>query len=274
MKQVVKIVLSVIVMVSACANAQSKIDPPRMIQGRNIQKISPEQVRACLFLARDISDLTDRANVAKSRGDTDTFNATVDPYNSAIGRWNTGCTTAYDPGDMIRAENQSGMRLCKFTSAPCLTELERSAILVRESEKQGHASPQQEQMGLQRTTGRAKKPMPVESAPQLSSPIDGLQDANCSSPTTQFEMNACAGHELARETERINSTYGSLRRSLSPEEANELKLVQLLWIKYKDAACELESKSAEGGSMQPLLRDTCLTRLTKVRNQELSSLVE
>ena len=273
MKRVWRVVLGFIVVASGYANAQSKIDPPQMIQGRNIQKISPEQVRVCLFLARDISDLTDRADVAKDRGDTETFNATVDPYNTAIGRWNAGCTKAYDPGDMIRAENQSGMRLCKFTSTPCLTELERSTILAQELARQGHASSQQEQMGLQRTTGRVRKPA-VENTPELSSPFDGLRDLDCSTPATQVEMNACASNELARETKQINSTYNSLRGSVSPEQAAELKFVQLLWIKYKDAACELESKSAEGGSMQPLLRDTCLTRLTKVRNQELSSLVE
>lgn len=252
--------------------AQSKVDAPQTFRGRSVETIKPEQVRACLFLAKEISELTDRANVAKSRGNIEAFNLTVAPYNAAIARWNAGCTQAYDPGDMIRAENESGLRLCKFTSTPCLTEAERLAVLGEVVARQGHPGAQEDQLALQRTTGRVRNPTTIERSSQLPAASDDLLDADCASPTTPFEISACASNELAQATEEINATYNGLRRSLSPEGAAQLKAVQLLWIKYKDAACELESKSAYGEYMQPISRNKCLSRLTKVRHKELNLL--
>jgi hypothetical protein len=63
-------------------------------------------------------------------------NSTVAPYNSAITRWNSECAESYMPGDMIRAENKNGFKLCAYTSAPCLTEEQRRKILEDESAAQ------------------------------------------------------------------------------------------------------------------------------------------
>jgi uncharacterized protein YecT (DUF1311 family) len=89
---------------------------------------------------------------------------------------------------------------------------------------------------------------------------------------TQAEMNHCAALDLAKATDEINGTYSDLRRRLSKEQREELRQVQLAWITFKDKNCRLESTYAEGGSMQPLLHDTCLTRLTEQRNKELREL--
>jgi hypothetical protein len=156
MKKCLLAVLTALAIVLGPAYGQSKIDAPQTVRGRGLPTIGPEQVRTCLFLAKEISDLVDRIEVARSRGDNDTYNSTVDPYNSATDRWNAGCTKAYDPADMIRAENDSGMRLCTLTKTPCLSEAERSAILAREAARQGAAP--SGSVGLQKTTGRVLKP--------------------------------------------------------------------------------------------------------------------
>lgn len=157
-------------LLTGAAVAQSKVDAPQTIRGRSIATMRPEQVRDCLFIAKDISDLTDRANVAKARSDFETFNATVSPYNQAIAQWNAGCTKPYDPADMIRAENANGMRLCKFTSTPCISETERNAVLAREASRQGRAAPPPS-VGLQKETGRVVKktaPAPARAGSSVS----------------------------------------------------------------------------------------------------------
>jgi uncharacterized protein YecT (DUF1311 family) len=85
-------------------------------------------------------------------------------------------------------------------------------------------------------------------------------------------MNQCAGLDLARATDEINATYADLRRHLPKEQREEIRQVQLAWITYKDRNCRLESRYAEGGSLQPMIRDVCLTRITEQRNKELKEL--
>lgn len=99
--------------------------------------LSAAQVEQCLFLARDIATLSDEAERAKRANDISRYNATVNPYNGAISRWNDQCTDSYRPGDMIRAENKNGFKLCTYTSSPCLSEAERQKILDNEKAQTG-----------------------------------------------------------------------------------------------------------------------------------------
>ena len=145
--------------ITSSGAAQSKVDAPEMFRARAIQTSSKEQVRTCLFVAKEISDLTDRADVARTRGDTDTFNSTVVPYNSAVSHWNGECLKPYKPADMVRAENESDMRLCELTRKPCLSEAERSAILAQEAARQKKSATSQG--GLQKSTHRVQKLIPA-----------------------------------------------------------------------------------------------------------------
>lgn len=111
-------------------HAQSRIEEPQSTTRPS--ETSAAQVQACLLVARDIAELTDRANAANRAQDTEAFNATVDPYNEATDKWNAGCTRPYDEADMIRAENATGLRLCEFTQTPCKSETERHQVLLEE----------------------------------------------------------------------------------------------------------------------------------------------
>lgn len=110
--------------------AQSRVEKPTSTVRPS--ETSAAQVKQCLEIARELAKLSDAANRAKATGDSDAFNATVDPYNNATSRWNHGCTRPYNPADMVRAENQLGYRLCQYTQSPCLAEAERSEILMEE----------------------------------------------------------------------------------------------------------------------------------------------
>jgi len=96
--------------------------------------------------------------------------------------------------------------------------------------------------------------------------------ADCANATTQAAMNQCAAQELEREDKKINASYKELRSKLAPEQQNQLKEVQLAWIKYKDLACKYEAGGVEGGSVYPMVLASCLAQKTRQRNAELAAM--
>jgi hypothetical protein len=85
---------------------------------------------------------------------------------------------------------------------------------------------------------------------------------------TTLEMKECAEKELGELTKKINSTYNSYRKNLDKKQQNDLKSVQLAWIKYKDLRCMFETSFYEGGTMAGLVWTSCLSRITKQRLRE------
>jgi uncharacterized protein YecT (DUF1311 family) len=113
------------------------------------------------------------------------------------------------------------------------------------------------------------------------------QDWNCTDPQAQQEMNYCAGLEYERADKALNVLWPKVRASMKEQDA-ELKeygpdlvgaeaallKAQRAWIDYRDGQCESEGFEARGGSLEPLLVSTCLTRLTNQRIQELTLLMQ
>ena len=91
----------------------------------------------------------------------------------------------------------------------------------------------------------------------------------CEDPMTQLDMNLCASAELDRETKKINKTYNNLRAKLNSEQKQQIKEVQLAWIKFKDLACKFEASAVEGGSVYSMVLSECLTAKTRQRHKEL-----
>lgn len=109
------------------------------------------------------------------------------------------------------------------------------------------------------------------------------QGFDCSKPQeTQLGMNICAGEDYKKADVALNAAYQRAQASMKSfldydadkAKAGKKKLVeaQRAWIKFRDAACEVEGLSAEGGTIQPLLISTCLTKLTKRRTTDLREL--
>lgn len=95
---------------------------------------------------------------------------------------------------------------------------------------------------------------------------------DCQNPQTQTDMNQCASLDLDRETKTINKTYNDLRKKLNHSQKQQLKELQLAWIKFKDLACEFEASGVEGGSAHSMVMAGCLTEKTRQRNEELKVL--
>ena len=96
----------------------------------------------------------------------------------------------------------------------------------------------------------------------------------CDDPQSQAEMNICADKEFRAADAVLNRVYNQLSAKLDEGERAKLKEVELTWLKYRDAECEFEASFYEGGSIQPLIRSTCLTHITKTRAADIRTQIK
>lgn len=118
-------------------------------------------------------------------------------------------------------------------------------------------------------------------------PVSGFaQDWNCSKPDAlpQQGMNHCARLDWQAADRQLNTAYKAARAAMKqmdsyqPDDlkgaANTLRDAQRAWITFRDKACETEGFLFRGGSMEPLIVFTCMTKLTEQRTQDLQFLAE
>ena len=97
------------------------------------------------------------------------------------------------------------------------------------------------------------------------------QELNCNNPQTQLEMNYCSGLDYKKADQRLNQVYRRLRPEVPTARRQYLVNTQLAWIKFRDTDCELARSQFEGGSIAPLIQNTCLTDATDKRSGELET---
>lgn len=113
---------------------------------------------------------------------------------------------------------------------------------------------------------------------------EDVRDVDCNNAMTQADMNQCAAEDYRQADAAMNAQWAETRAAMiawdtaSPPSddngaAKRLLASQRAWLAYRDAACDVEGYSAEGGSMQPMMISSCLAELTKRRTEELKSLV-
>ncbi|MGH9836125.1 MAG: lysozyme inhibitor LprI family protein [Blastocatellia bacterium] len=106
----------------------------------------------------------------------------------------------------------------------------------------------------------------VKPGPQTKPPCAGL--------TTQSEMNRCAQDEYKKVDAELNRVYQQVISKLEPEHRERLKIAQRAWLTFRDAHCDCEAFTFNGGSMQPLSYYSCLSATTKERITQLRQLME
>lgn len=114
-------------------------------------------------------------------------------------------------------------------------------------------------------------PRPVAKKP---GPAQAARKPACSNLVTQADMNRCAVEEYKKSDAELNKVYQQTMAKLSDEHQQKLKTAQLAWIQFRDAHCDCEAFTYEGGSIQPLIKYTCLDSETKTRTKQLKSLAE
>lgn len=99
------------------------------------------------------------------------------------------------------------------------------------------------------------------------------EDIVCHYDGTQAELNVCAHQDHLHEDKILNTLYRRLMSSLPDAKKRILRLEQRRWVKHKEQHCtEQANEVAEGGTMWPMIYDSCLTDITKRRTGELQKL--
>lgn len=102
----------------------------------------------------------------------------------------------------------------------------------------------------------------------------GTKKAPCSDADTQAEMNICAGKEYRTADAALNQTYQKLLAMLDAAEKTQLKEVETVWIKYRDANCDFVADQYKGGSIRPMILGLCLADVTRNRTAELRTQIK
>ena len=115
------------------------------------------------------------------------------------------------------------------------------------------------------------------------------QDWDCSKADDlpQQGMNMCAYEDWQRADRALNVAWKQVRahmksvdettREFYPEQAaaeDSLLKAQRAWIDYRDGHCETEGAQFTGGSIQPLIINSCMASMTRKRTEELLLLMQ
>lgn len=111
------------------------------------------------------------------------------------------------------------------------------------------------------------------------------QSGLCDNPQTQAQMNSCSAEQLAEADAALNAVWPKVRAAMretdrfntneyeAQADANMLK-AQRAWIDYRDGHCIAVGAQYAGGSIQPLIINSCMAGLTDKRTQELLQVLE
>ena len=92
---------------------------------------------------------------------------------------------------------------------------------------------------------------------------------DCGSLTTQTDMNLCAQKNYARVEEELSFIYQARQKVLPEAGQTALASAESAWTNFRELDCRFERDKYAGGSIAPLIYNTCLTEHTIDRTDEL-----
>lgn len=105
--------------------------------------------------------------------------------------------------------------------------------------------------------------------------VSGFSFADeCNDASNQTELNQCTAVQYQVADKKLNDTYQEAQKRAHPAQRELLKKAQIAWIASRDADCELLSSSTQGGSVQPMIHNQCMTDKTAEREAFLASLLQ
>lgn len=113
--------------------------------------------------------------------------------------------------------------------------------------------------------------------------VAGAQEVDCTDPQDQTSMNICSYRDWQAADKELNAIWPDIRSKmketdtylddhLKGAEAALLK-AQRAWIDYRDGNCAAEGFYARGGTLEPLIVNSCLARMTRQRIEELQGIL-
>lgn len=113
---------------------------------------------------------------------------------------------------------------------------------------------------------------------------DALSQRCLDEAQSQGEMNRCVAAEWRRADSALNSAYRALMARIRADEGFMatkdgrargdvlLRDVQRAWIIQRDKLCQLQAYAVRGGSLEPLMLDSCRAQFTRERTAWLESI--
>lgn len=95
--------------------------------------------------------------------------------------------------------------------------------------------------------------------------------ADCADAQTQADMNICSSEAYDRADKALNEAYKAAIAQATQlwGSPNKMRDAQRAWIAYRDKACAVY-EYPDGGSIQPLLINECMTKVTQDRTDDLN----
>ena len=109
---------------------------------------------------------------------------------------------------------------------------------------------------------------------QRAAAIQIYEDTALENAYAQQEINIATYNIFEKWDALLNDVYQHLKSTLPSAEFNKLKKDELAWIKEKESAIEEAAADWEGGSGEPMIRNSTATSYTKERCYYLISLVK
>lgn len=108
--------------------------------------------------------------------------------------------------------------------------------------------------------------------PHLAQAADTCADAK-----DQTSMNMCADTAFKEADRALNAQYAATRKAIVAYDAEGDKLLitaQRAWVAFRDAHCAATSFAFKGGSMEPMVRASCLATTTEARTAQLKAMLD
>ncbi|MEY4927459.1 MAG: hypothetical protein RI894_1895 [Bacteroidota bacterium] len=91
---------------------------------------------------------------------------------------------------------------------------------------------------------------------------------------TQAELNQTSAAEYKVADKQLNLVYNKVVKVADAQSKAALLEAEKAWIKYRDLHCKYACMQYDGGSIYPLMYNSCLTEMTKQRTKELTALLD
>ena len=96
--------------------------------------------------------------------------------------------------------------------------------------------------------------------------------APCRNVAVTLAMENCFDKAYKAVDRGLNQTYSQISKVLQPDELEQLKVAQRLWIQFRDATCTAESDLYKGGTASAPAYSACLEELTRQRTADLETI--
>jgi uncharacterized protein YecT (DUF1311 family) len=96
--------------------------------------------------------------------------------------------------------------------------------------------------------------------------------APCRGDAVTLAMENCFDKAYRAADRGLNQTYSQISKVLNPDELEQLKVAQRLWIQFRDSTCRAESDLYKGGTASAPAYSACLEELTRKRTADLKTI--